>query len=224
MRIDEGIACCRFGLVILSNSFFGKDWPEYELRGLATRAIGGEIKLIPVWHEISQGEVRSYSAALADIVAFSTSKLGIDKIAEKIAVRIASDGVDDVAANFSKFKWNPLRNKPKELGTDLWVQARGIDRGDVAFLVGVQVRTGDFYFGTPGYKDGAAGWWHDGLDDRHVEHWFRDGDTHLLVLHDHHTKVSYWERVNRDTAVSTARDTRCSSLRARLSGKPASKT
>lgn len=202
-RIDEGIARCQFGLVILSNSFFGKDWPEYELKGLKTRAIGGDIKLIPVWHEISEGEVQSYSAPLADTFALSTSKLGIDKIAENIAERIASAGVDDAAANFSKFNWNPLRNKPKKPGTDFWVRARRIEGGELARFIGVRVRTGDSYFGTPGYNNGAAGWWHDGLDARHVEHWFHDSNTHLLVLHDHHTKVSYWEHVNRDTAVPT---------------------
>lgn len=202
-RIDEGIARCRFGLVILSNSFFGKDWPEYEFKGLATRAISGEIKLIPIWHNISKSEVQLHSANLADRFAFSTSALGIGKIAEQIAESIAKAGVDEVTANFSRIKWNPLTPQPRRLGADLWVRARDADGGELGCFVAVQVRTGDFFFGTPGYKDGAAGWCHDGLDPHHVEHWFRDSNNYLIVLHDHHTKVSYWQHINRDTAEST---------------------
>ena len=33
-KIDEGLAIARFGIVILSPSFFGKNWPANELDGL----------------------------------------------------------------------------------------------------------------------------------------------------------------------------------------------
>ena len=36
-KIDAGLARCRFGVVILSESFFGKHYPESELDGLAQR-------------------------------------------------------------------------------------------------------------------------------------------------------------------------------------------
>ena len=36
--IDNGISQSRFGLVVLSKPFFDKDWPQYELDGLVTRA------------------------------------------------------------------------------------------------------------------------------------------------------------------------------------------
>ncbi|HUF99820.1 MAG TPA: DUF1883 domain-containing protein, partial [Ilumatobacter sp.] len=36
-NIDHGIAKSRFGLVVLSNAFFAKGWPQYELDGLVTR-------------------------------------------------------------------------------------------------------------------------------------------------------------------------------------------
>ena len=199
-RIDEGIKRSRFGLVVLSNSFFGKGWPEYELEGLATLAISGELKLIPIWHEISEREVREYSPTLANRVGLLTAKLGIDKIAEQIAQRIAESGVDDVATSFTQISWNPPRVQPQRPGSDLWVRARDIDGSELSCFVGMQVRTGDQFFGSFAYKDGAAGFWYDGMDANHVEHWFQDRDPHLLVLHDHHTKESYWERVNRDTA------------------------
>jgi hypothetical protein len=33
--IDRGLANCRYGIVILSPMFFGKEWPQRELDGLA---------------------------------------------------------------------------------------------------------------------------------------------------------------------------------------------
>ena len=41
-KIDKGLASSRFGVVVLSQAFFSKDWPNYELDGLVTRAVSGE--------------------------------------------------------------------------------------------------------------------------------------------------------------------------------------
>ena len=41
-KIDEGLAHSRFGIVILSPSFFAKHWPKQELNGLAQREVNGE--------------------------------------------------------------------------------------------------------------------------------------------------------------------------------------
>lgn len=43
--IDKGLAESTFGLVVLSPSFFAKNWPEYELRGLTAREMRG-VKVI----------------------------------------------------------------------------------------------------------------------------------------------------------------------------------
>ena len=52
--IDNGIARSRFGLVILSGPFFAKNWPQYELDGLVTRANSDQQILLPIWHGISR--------------------------------------------------------------------------------------------------------------------------------------------------------------------------
>ena len=119
--------------------------------------------------------------------------------------QISDIGELEAAANFARINWGPTSNRPHDLGTDLWVQVRDAQGDDLGCLVGVQVRTGDSYFDTPGCRDGAAGWWHDKLDARHVEHWLHHRDNHLLVLHNRHTKVSHWAHINRDTAVSTGK-------------------
>lgn len=91
-KIDAGIARSRFGLVVLSKSFFAKGWPAYELDGLVSRAVDGSQVLLPIWHEISKDEVMRQSPSLADKVALRTSDYSIDEIADELAA-VIGDGV-----------------------------------------------------------------------------------------------------------------------------------
>lgn len=90
-NIDMGLANSRFGIVVLSESFFGKGWPNYELDGLVTKAVSGDQIILPVWHKVSKQEVMSYSPSLADKVARSTSTHTVDDIAVEIASVISGD-------------------------------------------------------------------------------------------------------------------------------------
>ena len=84
-KIDGGVAGSRFGIVVLSHSFFSRNWPQYELDGLVTREITGEQVILPLWHRITKSEVISYSPSLANKVARSTSDFTIEEIAAEIA-------------------------------------------------------------------------------------------------------------------------------------------
>jgi hypothetical protein len=92
-KIDAGLAGSRFGVVILSRSFFAKGWPQYELDGLVTRQVSGEQSLLPIWHDITKDEVKARSPSLADKIARSTAQYTIEEIAREIAdvVRPAVD-------------------------------------------------------------------------------------------------------------------------------------
>ena len=81
--IDRGLARSRFGVVILSARFFEKHWPQQELNGLATREVGAENVILPVWHGVGFVEVRNYSVTLADRLAVQT-KEGLSHVVEKI--------------------------------------------------------------------------------------------------------------------------------------------
>jgi len=83
-KIDKGLASSRFGVVILSKSFFAKGWPNYELDGLVTRAVGGEQVILPIWHDITKQELIKYSPSLADKVARSTATHTVEEIAAEI--------------------------------------------------------------------------------------------------------------------------------------------
>ncbi len=78
--------------MVLSQSFFGKGWTEYELDGLVTRAVSGEQILLPIWHNVSKKEVMGYSPSLADRLARSTATHTVEEIAAEIADVIKGAG------------------------------------------------------------------------------------------------------------------------------------
>lgn len=83
-RIDRGIRSSRFAAIVLSESYFAKGWPQYELDGIVTLSVGGEQNLLPIWHNIDRGFVLDRSPSLADKFARSTSNTEIEEIAEEI--------------------------------------------------------------------------------------------------------------------------------------------
>ncbi|MFM9268612.1 toll/interleukin-1 receptor domain-containing protein [Tychonema sp. BBK16] len=85
-KIDQGLATSKFGVVVLSPSFFGRGWPERELDGLVTRETAGNQQIIlPIWHDLTKQEVIGYSPSLADRLARTTSTHTVEEIASEIA-------------------------------------------------------------------------------------------------------------------------------------------
>ena len=83
--IDKGLSVSRYGVVVLSKAFFDKNWPRYELDGLAAREIEGEKVILPIWYGVGNDDVLRYSAPLADRVALDSQKLSLSKIADALA-------------------------------------------------------------------------------------------------------------------------------------------
>ena len=81
--IDDGLVRARSGIVILSNHFFGKQWPHEELNYLATREVSGKKAILPVWYKVGFQEVFGYSPVLADRVAISADK-GLEYVVQRI--------------------------------------------------------------------------------------------------------------------------------------------
>lgn len=84
-KIDKGVATSRFGVIVLSEKFFGKGWTNYELDGLVTRQITGEQVLLPVWHNVTKKQVIEFSPSLADKLARSTATHTVEEIAAEIS-------------------------------------------------------------------------------------------------------------------------------------------
>ena len=83
-KIDEGLARSRFGIVVLSETFFSKGWPQYELDGMITRSVSGEQSVLPILHDLSRDQLRKHSPSLADMIARSTSDRTVLEIAQEI--------------------------------------------------------------------------------------------------------------------------------------------
>jgi len=86
--IDNGLKNSRYGIVVLSEAFFSKEWPQRELDGLFAREVNGEKVILPIWHKISKNEVMKFSPLIADLLALNTSNFTIEEIANEIAERV----------------------------------------------------------------------------------------------------------------------------------------
>ena len=84
-KIDDGIAKSKFGIVILSEHFFAKQWPQYELDGIVIRHGIGAQNILPIWHRVTKEHIISQSPSLASVIALTTSALTIEEIAAEIA-------------------------------------------------------------------------------------------------------------------------------------------
>jgi hypothetical protein len=112
-KIDEGLAQSRFGIVIVSEAFLDKRWPQRELAGLFARP--EQDVILPVWHGVSARDVAAVSPMLADIVAASTAN-GIEVVAAKILEK---------AAPYLRPSW---RSAPRPYSTTLGFPADAVKR------------------------------------------------------------------------------------------------
>lgn len=83
-KIDEGLARCNYGIIIISPNFLSKEWPQRELDGLAAREVAdGKTIILPIWHEIDKATIIQRSPTLADRLAAKSIE-GIPALLEKI--------------------------------------------------------------------------------------------------------------------------------------------
>jgi hypothetical protein len=83
-KIDEGLARCTHGIVIISPSFLAKEWPQKELDGLVAKEVqSGKNAILPIWHDIDKEALLQRSPMLADRVA-GKSREGIQALVRKI--------------------------------------------------------------------------------------------------------------------------------------------
>lgn len=82
--IDKGLSESDYAVLILSPSFFEKEWPQRELDGLLAREEGTSKIILPVWHGVDFSAVRRFSPLLADRLAVNSTGT-IATVAEAIA-------------------------------------------------------------------------------------------------------------------------------------------
>jgi hypothetical protein len=79
-EISKGLTKSRYGIVVLSDSFFKKTWTNRELSGLMEIETLTKKVILPIWHKVSRDEVLAYDPFLADKKALNTSIESLDQI------------------------------------------------------------------------------------------------------------------------------------------------
>ncbi len=84
IEISKGLNKSRYGIVVLSESFFKKTWTNRELSGLMEIETLTKKVILPIWHKVTRDEVVAYDPILADKKALNTSIESLDQIVEEL--------------------------------------------------------------------------------------------------------------------------------------------
>ncbi len=90
MSIDKGLAKSRFGIVVISPDFMKKEWTQKELGALVTRESQSEKIILPIWLNVSVGQVVKFSPILADKKAIQADT-GITSVVSQL-MRVINPG------------------------------------------------------------------------------------------------------------------------------------
>lgn len=87
-KIDQGLASCDYGIVVLSQAFFKKKkWAHAELEGLIGREMQSGKIILPIWKDVTVQEVRAHSPILAAKFAVST-RAGLAEVLNQIRLAV----------------------------------------------------------------------------------------------------------------------------------------
>jgi hypothetical protein len=90
--IDRGLAECSAGVVVLSPSFFAKEWSQRELDALYAAEVAGRSCILPIWHEVDAAYIARVSPLLADRRA-ALSLNGVDQVSGEIAAQFPASAL-----------------------------------------------------------------------------------------------------------------------------------
>ncbi len=118
--IDIGLSKSRYGIVILSKSFFNKGWRQWELDGLAQRQNSENTSIIiPIWYKVTHSDVLSYSPPLADKKAILSDK-GLSHVISELLRVIKPEGSTLIVARDRILE---LGFEPPVITDDWWLDA-----------------------------------------------------------------------------------------------------
>ena len=87
-KINYGLSRSRFGLVIISRSFFTKHWAQHEMSGLIARQTSGQRLILPIWHRITKSEILDKAPPLTDIFSLNSSIQSLEEIVDAVVKRV----------------------------------------------------------------------------------------------------------------------------------------
>lgn len=93
-KIDDGIRGSRFGVLVLSPNYFEKHWTRAEADAFMAIQMEGVQVILPIWHEMTKGDVLGKAPTLAGKVALSTGQYTIPEIAAEIATVVLEQDLE----------------------------------------------------------------------------------------------------------------------------------
>jgi hypothetical protein len=82
--IQQGLADCHYGIVIVSSRFLQKDWPMRELDTLlAIETLDGRHRIVPVVHNVTEDELRQKAPELLQKASINTLQ-GFDHVCDQV--------------------------------------------------------------------------------------------------------------------------------------------
>lgn len=100
--IERGLVSSRYAIVILSHSFFGKEWPQKELSALVAQESVQSRKILPVWFGITRSDVLRYAPTLADRFA-AIADHGVEVVTNKLE-RVLKIEIPETSEHFGSIK------------------------------------------------------------------------------------------------------------------------
>ena len=87
-KINYGLSRSRYGVVVISPTFFRKHWTQLEMNGFVARQTAGERVILPIWHRITKNEIIEQAPPLADIVSLNSSTQSMEEIVGEIVEKV----------------------------------------------------------------------------------------------------------------------------------------
>ena len=87
-KINCGLSRSRYGVVVISPTFFRKHWTQLEMNGFVARQTAGQRVILPIWHRITKNELIERAPPLADIVSLNSPTHSLAEIVGEIVGRV----------------------------------------------------------------------------------------------------------------------------------------
>jgi hypothetical protein len=111
-KIQDGLSHSRYGIIIISKSFFAKkeNWTKRELDALLMRDISIANTILPIWHEVEFSYVFEHSPLIASKYAIHFKK-GINYVIGEILKKAEIENIIPPPIKLLAFFWRPSINK-----------------------------------------------------------------------------------------------------------------
>lgn len=109
-KIYDGLSNCKYGVIVVSENFFNREWTEKELKELLSRQskAGGKL-ILPIAYEVDLSDIRKKYKKLTDIQFIDASKYSIQDITIQLAKIMLSEHLVKKESKEDGFKYRIIK-------------------------------------------------------------------------------------------------------------------